>query len=279
MDASHGGDGSHCRDGSYSAEHAGHSGNSAGSSKPPIITDQAEDTSAPLSTGWDQALAAAMHDVPLPPGLSARLLARLPEPAIAADRRAAGHRIAGHRPIGRLAGRRRWLRAAAASLACAASVTVAIMYFHQTAPDMGSESVMESVRAWHNHLADLGQPGGWGPLHRDAPPEDYPSGSLVVADCVEGWQLLPAPLLGRQGVAYQLVGPHQNRATLYVLDFDGPRSAPRLLLNATSPLENLLTTDGQTSSAWTDGVRLYVLVADGNEQDFRTLVRAPRSMA
>jgi hypothetical protein len=268
MDASHGGDGSHCDD------RAGHPGNSAGSSKPPIIVDHAKDASVPLSTGWDHALAAAMHDVPLPPGLSARLLARLPEPAIAADRRAAGHRVAG-----RLAGRRRWLRAAAASLACAASVTVAIMYFNQTAPDMGSESVMESVRAWHNHLAGMGQQGGGGPLHRDAPPEDYPSGSLVVASCVEGWRSLPAPLLGRAGVAYQLAGPRQNRATLYVLDFDGPRSAPRLLLNATSPLENLLTTDGQTSSAWTDGVRLYVLVADGNEQDFRTLVRAPRSMA
>ncbi|HEY5315825.1 MAG TPA: hypothetical protein VIK18_25070 [Pirellulales bacterium] len=257
---------------SPSGDRTGPPGNPAGDSQPLSLAVPANSTPAAgpaeamlsVDTGWDHALAAAMHDVPLPPGLSARLLARLPQPTAAADRRSAGRWGAG---------RRRWLQAAAASLACAASLLVAILFFNQTAPEMGSESVMESVRAWHNHQAAAG------PLNQEAPPEDYSTGSFVMPGCVAGWRRLPAPLLGRDGVAYQLLGPHQNRATLYVLDFDGPRSAPRLMVNTSSPLGNLLTTDGQTSSTWTDGVRLYVLVADGNEQDFRALVRAPRSMA
>jgi hypothetical protein len=240
-----------------------------GNAKPPSAADSpVADSAGPFSMGWDHSLAAALHDVPLPAGLSARLLARLPEPAAPADGRSAV------RPAGRAAGRRRWLQVAAASLACAASVTVAVLFFNQSTTELSGESVMESVRNWHKH-----QPAMLEPLRHEAPPEDYSPGSFVMPDCVVGWRPLPAPLLGRQGVAYQLVGPRQNRATLYVLDFDGPRSAPRLLLNTTSPLENLLTTDGQTSSTWTDGVRLYVLVSDGDEQDFRALVRAPRSMA
>lgn len=229
----------------------------------------AEATGAQASTSaagtWDEALTAAMADVAVPPGLSNRLLAGIRDPAAAALE-------AAQKPQTRA--RRRWLRPAAAALACAASLAIAVVYFSQPTPELGSESVMEAVRAWHHHQPAIGEP-----LRRRAVSDDYPPGSSIIPGCVVGWRQLPAPLLDREGVVYELTGPGQVRASLYVLDLAGPLGAPRLVVNATSPLENLLTTDGQTSATWTDGSRLYVLVADGDEQTLRTLVRAPRSMA
>jgi hypothetical protein len=222
----------------------------------------------PVPNGWDAELGAALRDVPVPSGLAERLMVTLHDSRVDP----AGTETDARRSLARR-GRRRLLTAAVAGLACAASLAAAMLYFSQPTPELGGESVMELVRAFHNH-----QPAAQ-PLRHDAAPADYPPGNFVMPACVAGWSYLASPLLGREGVAYELTGPRQNRATLYVIDFDGPRSAPRLLLNATSPMENLLTTDGQTSASWTDGARLYVLVADGDEQAFRALVRAPGSMA
>jgi hypothetical protein len=218
--------------------------------------------------GWESELGAALQDVSIPVGLAERLLSRLHEPGMGV----AGTITAGTRMPAVRRHRRRWLRAAV-GLACAASIAAAIVYLNQPTPELSGESVMELVRTFHER-----QPPARS-LHREAAPADYPLGHFVVSRYVGGWFRLSSPLLGREGAAYQLLGPRQQHATLYVVDFVGPRRAPRLSLNATSPLENLLTTDGQTSAAWTDGARLYVLVVDGDEQAFRALVRAPRSMA
>jgi len=248
-------------------------GQSASRAAAPSADQAPAATGWPIATAWDAELGAALRDVPVPSGLSQRLMARLQDPAVSHGRLittglGVNSRLAVAGPR-----RRRWLKAAAAGLACAASIAVAMLYFNQPTAELGGESVMELVRAFHSQ-----QPAAQ-PLRHDAAPEAYPQGTFVMPGYVVGWFRLASPLLGREGVAYQLTGPRQNRATLYVVDFDGPRSAPRLWLNATSPLENLLTTDGQTSASWTDGARLYVLVADGDEQAFRALVRAPRSMA
>lgn len=235
---------------------------------PPIagpVPPQATSEARPVPSGWETALASALHDVPVPAGLSARLLANISAAETAAE--PAAHL----RPFTR---RRYWLKGVAVGLACAASIAAAVVLLNHPTPALSGESVMELVRAWHKH-----QPVMLEKLNHDAPPRDYLPGGYLVPGCIVGWSRLSAPLLGRDGIAYELVGPQKNRATLYVLDLDGPRTAPRVWLNTSSPLENHLTTAGQTSAAWTDGSRLYVLVADGDEHDFRALVRAPRSMA
>jgi hypothetical protein len=157
-------------------------------------------------------------------------------------------------------------------MACAASIGLAAFWFARPIEDAGPESISQFARAWHNH-ADARE------LERGPGPADYPLGSYVLPGYVQGWHRLPEAFLGRNGVAYRMLTAAGRRATLYVVDLAGSRLAPRFLVSATTPTENLLSTDGQTSASWTDGQRLYVLVVDGGEGDLRALVRASRSMA
>jgi hypothetical protein len=217
-------------------------------------------------TPWDTAVTKALGDLPVPAGLAQRVVMRL---------RSAERSAPVENDVGMQHTRRSWwTTAAATALACAAGIGLAIFWFGQSIEDVGPESIAQLARGWHNREAAESVE-----IERGRGPADYPLGSYVLPGFVEGWHRLPHAFFSREGVAYRLLTAAGRRATLYVVDYAGSRLAPRILVSATTPTENLLSTDGQTSASWTDGQRLYVLVVDGDEGDLRSLVRASRSMA
>lgn len=207
----------------------------------------------------DRRIGRAIRNVTVPAGLEQRLLAALEETQQPPSRRT----------------RRRWFVTAAAGLACAASLVAGFFLWPKAAAEYGSETILEFARAFYRSQAAP----TWQRLADAAPPQAYSWGNQVRANWVTGWHRLKERFLARDGVAYRLEGPRQTVATLLVVDLDGPLAAPHLLVSTTSPTQHMLTTDGLTSSTWTDGTRLYVLVAEGDEAVFRRFVRETPSMA
>ncbi|HEX3869560.1 MAG TPA: hypothetical protein VHV77_03895, partial [Pirellulales bacterium] len=115
-------------------------------------------------------------------------------------------------------------------------------------------------------------------LTAEAPSTRYEAGPYVIAGPRTQWRSIDGELAGRHGVAYELVAGHQ-RAQLFVVDLHGPLGAPKFQWLPQTPMQNVLTTGGYTSVAWSDGTRVFVLVVEGDQNALRTFVRDPGAMA
>ena len=219
----------------------------------------------------DDVLKAAFQDVPVPAGLSARILDRL-----AAARRdlppgdpaaktsgtaplAAAHSLA---PLERkLAGarsRRRVLAAIGAFATVASVAAVAVLLgHHRTHLDSPSSILEQSVRFF---AAEGAAPGRL--LAKESPPEKYPFSRDVVRGSKVRWREVER-FLGGPAVAYDLGEAGGPRATLYV--------AQRLSagLPAFPPAAPLWNTAGCCAAVWQTQNVLYVLVVEGDLRTYR----------
>jgi hypothetical protein len=218
---------------------------------------------------FDRAVGRAMEQVPLPLGLAERLLATLQS---ADGQVAQGNRpVEGNRPLAeknRRFVRRHWL--VPASVAAAALVAGVVVYLFREAPaPMDYDAVIAAVGGFHDQ-----EPAAEGEALAGAPPADFPIPSTVVTNSRTRWRQV-RKLLGRAGLAYELTsarGGRATRATLYVVDVN---SRSRLIVANSMPLSppNGNFTEGRTMGAWTDGTRLYVLVVEGDDRDYRSFLR------
>ncbi len=221
----------------------------------------------------DAALAAAFRDVPVPPGLQQRILARLaqtlPVASQAADSLTEHHPTPPLRPpAGNIASplassanphRRRWMTWLAAAVGIAASLLLAVWLGWGPAP-LGDD--VDWNAAILRFGADLqnGQFGSGQPA--DTAPRRFPLSLAVVPYPGITWRPVH-DFLGRSAVAYDLQDAWGLRATLYVVH------AAANLPEAPDLYQPILATGHCAVLAWQEGNLVYVLVVQGAGGEFR----------
>lgn len=207
-------------------------------------------------TRFDRQLAAALHDVPLPPGLAERILARCEtfasEPSsiegVVAPCSAPTPRPGALQSF--VNDRRRLLRSLAATAAGLLGGCLAWRYWPRAARVVPPHEIAASLDRW---LAQAGLPPGPG----WKPPDSLPPGCLppAIHTPAQAWKRFRTPQ-GWTVLAVELVPPGQPRATLLIVEssarFEVP-SRPYLLLS---------TSMARTAAAWASQGTLFVLVVE-----------------
>ncbi len=224
--------------------------------------------------GWDATISEAMESLPLPAGLSERLLARLKadEPVTesvvsvtAVSRSSEAITLVGGTspassvpvaPSDRRWSRRQWIGAGGCS-AIAASLLISLGIFLARPPaDAAIESLAED---WSKQLS--ADPAAWRSV-QSAPPE-FAVPATIVASPVS-WQ--PIGKMAK-GVAYKLTHEKAGAAMLYVVRLARPD------LPSAPPNAPQSTTGEQAVGYWRSGKVIYVLVVPGDERNYRGFVR------
>ena len=229
----------------------------------------------------DGKITEAFCDVPVPEGLSDRLLARLavqgngrsgstrddkaeietaettpPESVrdVAAERVAAPRRVS-----------RRLVLGGAITATVAASVLVAILLLRiEPSRPLSQEDVQRQAMAFFDadrHSLEEGLS-----LAEASPPEDYPFSHLIRFEPVQ-WRGIRG-FLGRHGVAYDIVIRDRCQATLYVVECSVSGLPSR-------PQADTFNSGGRFISTWQSDKLLYVLVVQGEERHYRQLLTTP----
>jgi len=220
----------------------------------------------------DASLAEAFRDVPLPDGLEDRITTRLA--AVRNGRKASTEdQPALETPAGEPAAEprrrfsRRWLLAAGAVAAVAASLVLAIVVPDRALPVLDRDEVLKAAKAdfenWiaQGQLVGNGKPRADYPLSRDIDPRRVPQ---------TRWRSIDN-FLGCRGVAYDLnLGrPGVPRATLYVLRATVPG------LDSVAPSKPSSETGGRSVAAWQTDDLLYVLVVEGGRRAYQSFLHRP----
>ncbi len=203
-----------------------------------------------MRDSFDTRLTAAFHDVPVPPDLPERLLARL---------------VAEQSPSPRLS-RRWWLVAGGLVTAAAASLLVAVWLGIQGQPPISAEyAVGEAIQSFAAGFEQSGYS-----LSKKPAPSGYPLSQWILPIRGTTWRPLEG-FLGRRGVVYNLPGPAGVSAALYVVEQDNVSDI------GTEPEQHPFTTAGCCASAWREGGLLYVLVVQGDRATYGRYLNLPRS--
>ncbi len=159
---------------------------------------------------------------------------------------------------------RRWLAVAAAALSTAAILLVAVWLAIPRRPAYTPSAVLNEATEFFSSESPR---TGTKPAEV-SPPDDYPISRGILRTPQVRWRPIQG-LLGCTGVAYDLSGPGDGRATLYVVSQAVPG------LPAQPPLEPRPTTAGCSAAAWQENGLLYVLVVDGGPGVYRSYLRLP----
>ena len=200
----------------------------------------------------DAATLKAMHNISLPDGLEARLMARLreevqPTPAVVSETSTSRTR-------------RRWLAWSAGFAAVVAATIAAVMLFRPPLPLDRQD--LASSRQWHDQVVAADDWQTVGPGDLDLPgfaklyvhPRRYRDASSIV---------------GRDATAYDLSRPGGPQATLFVI----PQVARAGLPGSPPPRLEAFTL-GSSIAAWQQGNVIYVVViASDRREDYRDLVK------
>lgn len=208
----------------------------------------------------DRAVGAAMHDVPVPVGLSERLLAHLATAQVADAAEAQTPSPTADTTLA--VSRRRWLRWGAGLAAIAASVAVVTTVIFWKSTSLTAQAVHEQILPFYQQE----QPGTAYKLA--ALPPGYPFSRYVNMLPGTTWRpvqsFLHRPELA--GVAYELTYGGAE-ATLYVIPTQVaglPSSPPQKISAATGNLIRV---------AWQEGEVLYVLVVQGDARAYQAFVK------
>jgi hypothetical protein len=206
----------------------------------------------------DRALGGAMQDVEIPTGLSSRILGRLQVSQVAPSVNVATVALpeGGEPKKSARQNRRRlaWILALAASLLICGSLTIAWV-----AKPQGPMDVVTLADNWRTELT-----AEWRPISALPKSLSMPAG---IAARPRTWQPIPRQL-GYQGAAFDLSRPG-CKAVLFVVDVIPNKQFP-----LAPPFPPQFSSGGRTVAAWMLGKRLCVLVVDGDERDYRSLVHA-----
>ncbi|MCG8587108.1 MAG: hypothetical protein MI757_20580 [Pirellulales bacterium] len=213
----------------------------------------------------DEQLAAAFHDVDVPAGLEDRLLAGLAtnaESPTSADGHDALPSVERRAPSNRVV----W----AAVATVAASIVVAAWVIPRDAEvDLTKrDALLDQAIAFFNNDTTTGG---------TAMADQLPPSNLAISDDVrhtDGATWRPIDdFLGTPAVAYDLVGPRGEQATLYVTE-RRLQALEMVTLPSTKPD---LSTGGISATCWQNDDLLYVLVVAGEREQYGTFVRQPGS--
>jgi hypothetical protein len=212
----------------------------------------------------DAVVAGAMQDVPVPAGLSSRLLAALAVQAVAGAALTPAEEPAPV-PVTVAAAdlpRRRarpWLFSVAGALAALLLVGVGLMQRAQI--EYSPASVLElAIDFFNNDAHELGHR-----LSVATPPWGFPASRYVQLPAETRWRKVGS-FLDSGGVAYEIAGPGGLRATLYVVRRTVPGLADQ------PPTRPSYGTARCCSAAWQEGQLLYVLVVVGEGRDYQRLL-------
>jgi hypothetical protein len=219
----------------------------------------------------DAVVAGAVHDVPVPTGLASRLLAAmaaqaalqpLVNPPAEPDRLAAT--IVSTRKAASAWHRARpWMFSVAGAIA--ALLLVGVSLFQRAEVEYSPASVLEAAVDFFNN--DSHEQGRL--LSAARPPWGFPVSRYVHLPGETRWRKV-GTLLESGGVAYELGGVGNVRATLYVVrrTVSGLPDQP--------PTRPVYGTARCFSAAWQEGQLLYVLVVVGEGNDYQRLVNVPQ---
>jgi hypothetical protein len=215
----------------------------------------------------DRAISEAIDDVPLPEGLSERLLARLAiEGLVSAAENLAPEGVppaAAPAPRASSVPRRLW-RSASIGLAAAASIAAIIAGVNLwQRPALTVETVKAQVLQYND------EPLAGAPLEAGLP-QGYPLSRYIYRLPRTTWR----PVYGflhrndLNGVAYDMMF-RGTTATLFVI------SAPAKQLPTAPPLRTGMASGNRAVAAWQENGLLYVLVVDGNDRAYQSFIRRP----
>jgi hypothetical protein len=211
---------------------------------------------------FDERIAAALDDVPVPAGLAERLLASLAASPVAASEKAefaaeSEPAITAAIPLfSPHARRRRWLTTVAA---CAATLLIGIASWRLLSPAANPEADLPTLAmTWADQLSDAWQP-------MKLTPADFAVPTAINAT-PSGWQRATT-VSGRQAVVFNL-SRRGLRAMVFVI-----RMAGGQLPNA-PPADPQLRTGGQSIGAWQSRAGVCVLVIEGDDRAYRSLIRS-----
>jgi hypothetical protein len=215
---------------------------------------------------FDQKLAAALHDVPMPDGLLDRLLVGLQTSANApvfdeeSDKAMVRQRVP-----------QRWgRRLSVAALVSAAALFLAIWLGTQPREDVSPQSVLDEA-IWAFDAESSAKGYLWA---EKSPPAAYPFSQSVVLRRGMRWRALDGTAFGgREGVAYDFPSDDGGRASLYVLTVD----LTTLEAFDIAPEMCPFTTAGCCASPWQENGLLYVLVVQGDVNAYRNHLRISSS--
>jgi hypothetical protein len=208
--------------------------------------------------GWiDEKLATAFHDVPIPAGLSQRLLQRLAKNELRTKNDEVTVPSSSFLVprssflVPRLS--RRWVLAGGGLLAAAAGLLIAVWLGGYQKEVLNEQFVLdEAIRSFDAALEQRGQL-----LADRPPPAGFPISPAVLQVRGTRWRSIEG-FLGCRGVVYDLPGGAEARAALFVVAAKNAKG-----LDA-APALHPFTTGGCCASAWQEGGLLYVLVVQGD---------------
>jgi hypothetical protein len=226
---------------------------------------------------FDAQLADLFLDVPIPQGLAEQIKATInPEgepggrpdavPSVLLWSAAAGETRPSETGIPRRRViSRRWFYVAGGAL-LGSAVALLVMLFiglGKTEPYTHEAACEEAIRFFEHDSAVKGIL-----FENQTPPEEFAFSRSIIESRGIRWRKV-ASFLGREGVAFDLPSGGGGRATLYVvpLAIEGISSLP-------SPYP--FTTGGCAADVWQEEGHLYVLVVEGDRQNFNSFLK-PRS--
>lgn len=221
-----------------------------------------------MTDSIDDRISAALHDVPVPQGLVARILERLArEDAVTSAAQetvtAEGATPLPDRRTERFS--RRWILVGTGGLlATAAMLLVAVWLGTNRREQLSEQFVLNEAILTFNASVER---SGYA-VAENAGPGEYPFSQAVLPIRGTTWRHLDG-FLGRRGVVYDLPGPGNARAALYVVEDGMVEQA------GTVPALRPFTTAGCCASAWREGRLLYVLVVQGDSATYRAYLKTP----
>ncbi len=147
-----------------------------------------------------------------------------------------------------------------AAAALAASVLAAVGVWNLLPPaDDGRDDTTAAAAQWYSQLQ-----GHWEKISMS--PAGYAVPRSVVA-VPQGWQMITRAAR-HNGVAFDLSRPGAARAVLFVVRMSAaslPSSPPAMPQSASG---------GRTIAAWQNAGRVYVLVVEGDEREYRRVLKS-----
>jgi hypothetical protein len=202
---------------------------------------------------FERAMHVAMHDIPVPQDLLARVIAVV-EAQNASPVGNSNTLAVGERPLSR----RTWLMAsAAATVAVAASLAI-VLWPREHILD---EADLQEGHAWHAAVADQ----SWRPMaNSDLNEHQLPRQLRYTPTRYRD----ASQAVGRDATAYDLTSPSGTKATLFVIEQEEPLDIPYA-----APQRPQHSTWGYSIAYWQDSSHIYVVVVESDHpNDYRRLI-------
>ena len=211
----------------------------------------------------DAQVVTALHDVPVPGGLAARILADVQAELAARPQKSEASREAGTKHNQRFSRRAAFI---AGGAAVAAAVLIAVQFLSPRRREITPSELMEAAIGRFN--AERNVPLA-NPDMKSAPRAFAVSDEVVFHEA--RWRWIDDPMLGRRGVAHDLaIEQGAFRATLYVME-----GSIEGLITAPPPTPTYPPTQGACAAAWQSGGLVYVLVVEGGANEYQRFLRRP----